>query len=283
MIAENQQEITMVYKLVLSGILVGCSFLVYNLAGWNYFLSSEIRIMIKLIIPLLFCISSFILYKRKVTSLFSISFAFFSISLGLLCAWVLSALIPYSPAVETPEVWAILKFIEALPITATVLILAKLLGDDWRSMYLQGGDLKESLKLGILISPLSLVQFVVMGGLSINVDVSTIISWIPWLIFFSFTNSFMEELIFRGLMLRKFEAVLGQKESLILISIYFAVFHAVLLPFMGIMLTVVFVAFLFFVALLWGYSIQKSNSIWGAVLAHAIADILFVIAAFGVV
>lgn len=278
---EIQQETTITYKLVLSGILVGCSFLVYNLAGWNYFLSPEIRIIVKLVIPLLFCISSLILYKRQATSLFSYSFAFFSVSLGLLCAWTLSALVPYSPAVETPEIWAILKLIEAFPIIAAVLILAKVVGDDWQSMYLQGGDIKESLKLGFLISPLSLVQFVVMGGLNINVDAFTIISWTPWLIIFSFTNSFMEELIFRGLMLRKFEAVLGQKESLILISLYFAVFHSVLLPFMGIALTVVFIAFLFFVALLWGYSILKSNSIWGAVLAHAIADILFVIAAFG--
>ena len=280
--AENKQELTMTQKLVFSALLAGCSFLVYNLAGWNYFLHPETRFIVKLSVCLIFLISSLIFYKwQRASPHFSISFSFFSISLGLLFAWILSIFIPFLFPVESPEVWAALKLKEALPIIASVLILAKLIGDDWQSMYLQGGDLKESLKLGILISPLSLVQFIVMGGLNINVDVSTIISWIPWLIIFSFANSFMEELIFRGLMLRKYEAVLGKRESLILISLYFAVFHAVLLPFMGIILTVVFVAFLFFIALLWGYSIQKSNSILGAVLAHAIADILFVIAAFG--
>jgi membrane protease YdiL (CAAX protease family) len=284
MIAETKQEITMTQKLVFSALLAGCSFLVYNLAGWNYFLPSEYRIIVKLIVAFIFLTSSVILYNWwRASPYFSISFAFFSISVGLLCAWVSGNIFQIVAAVESPEVWAILKLIEALPIVIVVLILAKVIKDDWQSMYLQGGDIKQSLKLGILISPLSIVQFVAMGGLSINVDASTIITWIPWLILFSFTNSFMEELIFRGLILRKYEVVLGERESLILISLYFAVFHAVLLPFMGVVLTVSFVSFLFFVALLWGYSIQKTNCIWGAVLAHAIADILFVIAAFGVV
>ena len=284
MMAENKQELTMTQKLRFSALLAGCSFLVYNLAGWNYFLPSEFRIIVKLTVSLSFHISSVILYKWwRTSTYFSISFAFFSISVGLLCAWLFGNVFQIVIAEESPQVWAILKLIEALPIVLTVLILANVVKDDWQSMYLRGGDIKQSLKLGILISPLSLLQFVVMGGLSINVIASTIISWIPWLIIFSLANSFMEELIFRGVMLRKYEALLGERKSLILISLYFALFHTVLLPFMGTILTVVFVIFLFIVALLWGYSMQKSNSIWGAVFAHAIADILFVIVAFGVV
>ena len=51
---------------------------------------------------------------------------------------------------------------------------------------------------------------------------------------------------------------------------------------MGLVMTAVFVGFLLLLGWALGIVVQKSNSIWGAVLALAVADALFVIAVFGV-
>jgi membrane protease YdiL (CAAX protease family) len=154
---------------------------------------------------------------------------------------------------------------------------------DMTSVFLKGGNAKQSIKLGLLFSPLALIPFLALGGLGINVEADLIIALIPWMFAFSIANSFMEELMIRGLFLRKYEVFFGQTGSLLLISIVFAMFHFALLEYADFVLVSIIVIFTFIVGLVWGYIIQKSDSIWGSVLAHMIVDALAILTVFGAI
>lgn len=259
-------------------------FLVYIISGYNYFMSSEEHLFVKIVVPIILFFLTLILYRKSDLIYAKIFFCFSVVSLGFLMAWFLGGWYNWIPGLvsESVQGWSVAKIAEVLPIVLTVIISTLIIKDDFEELYFKGGFFWKSIKLGLYATPLAIIQFFVMGGLAVNVDAETILGWIPWLILFAFSNSIMEELIFRGLFFKKYEPVFSKKTSLILISIVFAIMHAALLPYLGILETIMFVSFLFFLGMTWGYIIQKSQSIWGAVLAHTIADILFVIAAFGI-
>jgi membrane protease YdiL (CAAX protease family) len=91
----------------------------------------------------------------------------------------------------------------------------------------------------------------------------------------------MEELMIRGLFLKKYDSLFGRRQSLVLTSAIFALFHQAVLQYTDIVTYIVFLGVTFLLGLTWGYIMQKSDSIWGAVIAHAVADILLLIVAFG--
>jgi membrane protease YdiL (CAAX protease family) len=276
------QEKGRTIRLVL--FLAIASFFVFTLGGYNYFLQRDTKTIIKWVVPVVFLIASIAIRKsNRYQAYLKPCVAFLAVGTGFLLAWYFGGWYNWIPGLvnDSVEGWALAKVAEAAPIIIAILIIGKFSGDSPSSLYLKGGNTKLGLKLGLFCIPLTMLQFMVMGGFSLNVNASTIIEWTPWLVIFAFTNSFMEELMFRGLFLHKYEALMGSKAALILISVIFALFHAALLPFMGYEIMLIFVAFLFIEAWLWGRTIQKSSSIWGAVLVHAVADVLFVIVAFG--
>ena len=94
---------------------------------------------------------------------------------------------------------------------------------------------------------------------------------------FLISNGIMEELLYRGLFLRKYEPFLGKGLSNFLTAAVFTVMHtqvtypADMIQFMVIVLIL---------SLVWGYLIQKTDSLWGAVLFHAAGDCLVIFAAY---
>jgi membrane protease YdiL (CAAX protease family) len=99
----------------------------------------------------------------------------------------------------------------------------------------------------------------------------------PWILLFVLSNGFMEELLYRGLFLQKYATFLGKGLSTALTVLVFAIMHtqvtyaAQMIQFLAIVLVL---------SLIWGILIQKSNSLWGAVLFHAAGDCLIIFAAF---
>ena len=280
---EKDRTISNLITIFIIVTLVGLA--VYNLAGYNYFMDTNTRLLFKIAVPIVLLFSTWFIHRTGNIQYRNISFSFFAVSLGFLLTFFLgrwASLIP-GLVLESVEGWAIAKVAEVIPIIATVIILAVVYRENLRDIYLVGGNLKKTVMLGIAVLPLSFIQYLVMGGLSVNVASDIIIGWMPWLLIFAFSNAFMEELIFRGIFLKKLGEVFGERGALLQISFAFSIFHAVLLPFMGIEMVIIFLIFMFFVGYSWGYIVQKSDSIWGAVLAHAVADVLFVIVAFGIV
>jgi membrane protease YdiL (CAAX protease family) len=86
----------------------------------------------------------------------------------------------------------------------------------------------------------------------------------------------MEELLYRGIFLKRYEPFLGKGLSAILTAVVFTLMHtqvtyaAQMIQFLVIVLVL---------SLIWGILIQKTESLWGAVLFHAAADCLVI---FGV-
>ena len=262
---------------IVSGVFV-LSFLVYILAGYNYFLNSPQKTLIKLVTPLIV----YLIYLRiDDVSLRRIIFGFFSVSMGFLFAWILRGIPRVLPIdLDTVMGWGISKFVEVAPICLCVFILGKRNGDSFDYLGLRGGSVGRSLVFGLLASVLGLVQYFAQMGFSFGFTFTQLVAWFPWLLLFSVSNAFMEELIFRGLFLEKYSQFLGEKRALLLVSLIFAVFHVVLLPFMELSMMLGFTCFLFIQGYVWGYILQKTGSLWGSILAHAFSDILFVLIIF---
>jgi uncharacterized protein len=80
----------------------------------------------------------------------------------------------------------------------------------------------------------------------------------------------MEELLFRGLYLRKLGPIFGKFMLSFLIAFVFTLLRG------SVNYTAdqyLFLAILFSIALGWGYIIQKTDSVWGSILFHAGMDI----------
>ena len=179
--------------------------------------------------------------------------------------------------VTTPQGIAIAKFSESILRVIPILILMPVAGFNWHSMYLRAGKVRLWLPIAIA----ALIVFPTLAYFSINSSQTGVLEkllplW-PWIILFVISNGFMEELLFRGVFLQRYEPFLGKGTSTILTAIVFAVIHtqvtyaAQMIQFLVIVLVL---------SLTWGVLIQKSESLWGAVLFHAAGDCLIIFGAF---
>ena len=108
-------------------------------------------------------------------------------------------------------------------------------------------------------------------------SIDTLSAALEWGIVFSCANGFMEELWLRGIFLRRFEPVLGIGGAVLVTSIVFALMHGGTSYLMPIAIPF-YVANTLTLGLACGYLIMKTDSVWGAVLIHAAADLFLFIA-----
>jgi membrane protease YdiL (CAAX protease family) len=178
--------------------------------------------------------------------------------------------------VSTPQGIAVAKFCESALRVLPILALMPIMGFGRRSMYLNKGRIGIWLAVGIaafIIFPL--IAYFPLASQEGVLNRLLLLS--PWILLFVFSNAFMEELLFRGLFLKMFEPFLGKFVSNLLTAIVFTLIHTQvtyapqMLQFLLIVLTL---------SLAWGYLIQKTDSLWGAVLFHAAGDCMIIFAAF---
>lgn len=176
----------------------------------------------------------------------------------------------------TPQGIAVAKFSESILRVVPILALMPIMGLDWRSLYLNKGRIGIWLTVGIvafIIFPV-IAYFPLAGQEGV---LNKLLSLSPWILLFVLSNGFMEELLFRGLFLKRYEPFLGKGLSNLLTAIVFTLMHTQvtyapqMLQFLLIALTL---------SLVWGYLIQKTDSLWGAVLFHTAGDCLIIFAAF---
>ncbi|MFW9961196.1 MAG: CPBP family intramembrane glutamic endopeptidase [Candidatus Thorarchaeota archaeon] len=267
-------------------LFIGCSFLVFNVGGYNNFIPNNLTLLTRFVIVCILSLCTFILYKKDSTQngFWRLSFSFLIASIGLLCAWIFGRWYELIPGLSltTIEGVALAKFAEVLPIVIPIIIGIWLVERDFTMIFLSGGNLKRSVILGLVLSPVALIPFFALGGLGLSASIGLIIGWIPWMLVFAFSNAFMEELMIRGLFLKKYNSLFGQTQSLVLTSVIFAIFHQAILSYTDIIMFSAFLGITFVLGLVWGYIMQNSRNIWGAVIAHAVADILLLLTVFGV-
>jgi membrane protease YdiL (CAAX protease family) len=208
-------------------------------------------------------------------------FAFFAAVAGLtlaaFCTDPLLGLLHLSA--NTPMGSSIAKLINATLTVVGIIVVAKLAGQSMGSLFIQKGRLWLGLAIGLL-------GFAVFVGLTFGPNgpffkaaatdggLTKILPIVPWVLVFVLSNAFMEELLFRGLLLGRYEKLMGPWLALFATTIGFALAHVQVnytAQVAG------FVAFVFVLGLIWGVLMQKTKSIWGSVLFHAGADVAVIL------
>ncbi len=209
-------------------------------------------------------------------------FAFFIASLAqaldyYLSGWLASLL---GLDMKSPAGIAVDKLESTLLIVLAIVLLTRLSGNNMGSIYLQKGNLRLGLAIGLPV-------FFVVAALSIpwaqwqyragDLSLQRVLPWTPWILLFVLSNSINEELLFRGLFLQKLQAFLGAFPANLCMAIPFAMLH------IGIDYsrnTLLLLALLLPLGLLLGYVMQKTRSILGPWLIHASMDIAVVLSLF---
>jgi membrane protease YdiL (CAAX protease family) len=176
---------------------------------------------------------------------------------------------------------AIQKLTECAVIVIVVILFTRMSGGSLGSLYIQKGNLKLGLIIGLTCFFLAAAGAIPMANLLFNplgdLTLERIIPWIPWILIFILGNALAEELLFRGLFLRKLEPFFGKFMSNFMVAFVFTLLHGTVKYTSN---EYIFLAVLFPLALVWGYIMQKTDSIWGSILFHAGMDIPIMLGIF---
>jgi membrane protease YdiL (CAAX protease family) len=107
-------------------------------------------------------------------------------------------------------------------------------------------------------------------------------SAIVWGLVFSLSNSMLEELWVRGVFFKKLQPLLGGAGTVLITSLWFAAMHSISLAYLPAYILPVFIINTFTLGLACGILMLKTESIWGAWLVHAAADLFLFIAMLAV-
>jgi membrane protease YdiL (CAAX protease family) len=181
---------------------------------------------------------------------------------------------------NTPAGFALLKLNECVVVLTVVLLLTKGTGGSAGSIYIQRGNLKLGLIIGLgtfLLAAITAIPSAnaLFGAKELNIQ--KIIPWLPWILIFILANATMEEVLFRGLFLRKLEPLYGKFFSNFMIALVFTGLHLFASYTTD---QYMFIAVLFPLALLWGYIMQKTDAVWASILFHAGMDIHILLGIF---
>jgi membrane protease YdiL (CAAX protease family) len=260
------------FLIVLSVMLVVCMTLFSPIPG-------NIKLIIRIILLVFFFVSWRWFHRKDLTDLKDLTFAFMALNLAFLVVtpfttefWNLKS--------DTANGFALSKLSDSVIISA-VLILSFIIGGyKLKSIYLAKGRLINGLIIGAII-------FAVFGYLAINnpqakMEPGFLRKNFVWILIFVFANSFMEELLFRGIFLEKLNCYFKPVWSIILTSICFAAPHLTVNYSPNVLF---FSGIVFVLGMMCGYAMHYTRSLIAPVLIHAGADLMIIVpvfAAYGV-
>lgn len=256
-------------------VLLGAVLLVYSVGGYLAVIPHAARTMIKFALPLVLLLFTYACMRlERLRPWKPISIALLAASCGLLAAWLLSDRILAALGVLPQSVSgiALAKLSESTLIVAVALLVARAGGMTWTDLYLQRGKVRVWLPIGLVAFGVFSVLFLSQWT-NAGLTTAALLRAVPWIIIFVFANGFMEEFHFRSLLLRPFEGRLGSTGANLCIALSFTLVHA---PVSYVPDILQFLVVLFVLAWVWGFLIQRTESLWGAVLFHAGADLMIV-------
>lgn len=181
---------------------------------------------------------------------------------------------------NNPSGVALLKLGECFVIFLVVVIFTILSGSNLSSIYIKKGNLKKGLIIGLVAFAITATGSIfispVLFGAN-NLNIQRILTWLPWILIFAFANSAGEELLFRGLFLRKLEPLFGKLFSNIVIAFVFTALH------LGVTYPkdqLLFLSLLIPLAFVWGHITQKTDSLLASVFFHAGMDVAIILGIF---
>lgn len=260
-----------------------CGISLPSLSGLLIFplvIGAELTLAYATVLSILFLLITFLVRKRQsLANYWQIFFAFFVASLAILFDLLINI------SSKTKSGFLLDMLVSTSIIASTIIILTRVSGNSFGSIFLKKGNLKLGLAFGIAgflffaLTAIPAAQYL-FGGRNLSLD--KVIAWLPWILPIVFLNGFREELLYRGLFLKKFEVKLGSKTSNLLQAIIFSLSHSVA----GVGLSTytpyiyALVIFTFALGLVWGYIMQRTNSIIGSTIFHAGSDIPIFIGIF---
>ncbi|TRO43980.1 CPBP family intramembrane metalloprotease [Candidatus Bathyarchaeota archaeon] len=264
-------------RLSLFVVLLICGTSLPSLSGLLIFpfstIGADFTILYAILLPALFLlIARFARNRKPLRRYWQIFFAFFVASVAILFDILVNL-----PS-ETESVLVLDMLVSTAIIVSTIIILIRVSGNSLGSIFLRKGNLRLGLTSGLIgffffaLTAIPAAQYLFQGQ---NLGLDRLIAWLPWILPIVLLNGIREELLYRGLFLKRFEPDLGLKTSNLLQAIIFSLSHSVAgiglnnyTPFVWAL-----VIFTFSLGLLWGYIIQRTDSIIGSALFHAGTDI----------
>jgi len=213
-----------------------------------------------------------------------LAFAYFVAS----CALVLSdytgdwVLILSGQALNTANGFAALKLGEDAAIIGTIIMLALLTRDDLEKLFLSKGHLG----LGLIIGLCSFLTLTVLGlfsNVSQSMPPGRLRELLPAFGLIALADGFMEEMLFRGLFLRRLGCIVGDNSANVVTAVVFAFVHLQIVQLTASPITWLMAIFLF--GLLFGWIMQRTASVLAPALLHAGVIMLIIVdtfAAFGI-
>lgn len=262
------------------GVLLVAGLLLFEVAFFAFNGGGEpLQIAAFVGLPIAYSVAATLLRKsRRFVAYWPAFFSFAAASIALFSMWLLDRF----PAqwlgldAKSPPGMALGKVFDLLLLILTVMMLTRLFGVSPGSVFLQKGKLGPGLAIGFA-GFLAMAAFGVFEARDMGVSMSRLLAWSPWLLTFVLANGFFEELLSRGLFLKKFEPLVGPGLANIVTALVFAIGHAGV-TYTADVLTFMGVTFVF--ALIWGYLMQKTGALWGSALFHAGADVVIMIGIF---
>ncbi|MGY5854292.1 MAG: type II CAAX endopeptidase family protein [Candidatus Thorarchaeota archaeon] len=231
-----------------------------------------------------------IVYMLAVTVVFLISYFWARTNeelndyVQILLAFFISSLVfmlqIYWSSGTTVEAIVVNKIISTLIVVIPIVLLVKFTTNDMSELYLQRGNLRR----GIIVGAITLVLFIVtaipvsiflFGGQEVTVN--RLFNLSPWIVVFILANGLKEELLFRGLFLKKYESFQSPDIANLLQAVIFSLAH---LSTPIDTFVIIYLVLTFFLGLAFGGVMQDTDSLLGSVLFHAAADIPVILAIF---
>ncbi|MGE5124121.1 MAG: CPBP family intramembrane glutamic endopeptidase, partial [Acidobacteriaceae bacterium] len=170
------------------------------------------------------------------------------------------------------------KVYDTLLVVIPVVVLTLAAGADMKSIYLSAGNnyRKWGLGIGVLVMIDFFSSALIFYGMGYTpARLGTVILWG---LVFSLSNSLLEELWIRGIMLKKLVPLIGAAGAVLLTSITFGTLHFLGVAYLPATVIPIFVINTFAMGIACGILMVKTDSIWGAYLIHAAADLFLFIA-----
>ncbi len=266
-------------------VFLACSLAIY-LLGANYYplFPTNGNLLYNACVCVFFLAVAILLKRTNVlTKYWGVAYAFFiaaSVNLVsiIFTRYQTDVLRIFGAPPETNAGLALGKLYDTVLVVIPILVLTLMVRSDIGSLYLKVGNLNR--KWGLGIGALVLVNYFtsVLIFHAMDYKASQLLGAILWGVVFSFSNSILEELWIRGLILRKFLTLIGSAGAVLLTSITFASLHFLGVAYLPASVIPIFVANTFTLGLACGILMLKTDSIWGAYLIHAAADLFLFIA-----
>jgi len=250
------------FRLTLYGLCLLCGFSVFAIS----FVSPELSIGSGALIALFFLAAWASNRSSRFRTYWKVPFAFFVFSLVWFTRHAIldSALV--QPFYKTLNGNVMAQLIDSAVVIIPIVLLTLASRDKLSSIFLQRGNLKLGLIVGLIVF---MLFFLVSGVVAVQfagMSPGGFLLLTPYLLVLALANGFKEELWFRGLFLNKYEPLLGVRLSNLLQA---PIFAASLIEgeFASALVGIVLVSFVLGLGL--GYLMRRTGSIVGPSLCEA--------------